>query len=343
MSGPNLTDQQSTSTGRSAAAGETTGPGQKMVGPLGIIAAAAYLIMLTLVLFYSLIQIWPYPTPATTPKPNQTGSQSGGQAVQPPDTSSVPNASPSPSTAQIQSRGLPEPSPVTLFGSTFRLWDEVRLLLIVILTGALGSLVHSLRSLYWYVGNRALVLSWMLMYIMLPFVGASLALVFYFVIRGGFFSPQSSFEQTSPFGFAAFAALIGMFSQQAVLKLRDVADTLLVKPPPGEDTKSQDPGAAVKGKTQDAELAPVIADVAPKVIKAGTTDVTLVITGSNFKDTSVVLVNGLRQQSEFRSSTSLAVRLSAPADPSKGPLTVTVFTPGGGTSNAFNITISGTP
>jgi hypothetical protein len=110
----------------------------------------------------------------------------------------------------------------------------------VLLAGALGSILHDLRSVYWYIGNRSLVRSWLAMYIVLPFAGATLALIFYLVIRGGFFSPQSSFKETSPFGFAAFAALIGMFSPQAVLKLREVAETLLAKPQPGANAKPQE-------------------------------------------------------------------------------------------------------
>jgi hypothetical protein len=126
-----------------------------------------------------------------------------------------------------------------MFGYTFLLWDEQILLLLVILGGALGSLVHCLRSVYWYIGNRSLIKSWMAMYVMMPFAGSALALVFYLLVRGGFFSPQSSFQQTSPFGFAAFAALIGMFSSQAVLKLKDVAEVLLSKPQSGANAKPQ--------------------------------------------------------------------------------------------------------
>jgi len=128
---------------------------------------------------------------------------------------------------------------VTILGWQFGLEDEQRLLLLVILAGALGTLVHSLRSVYWYIGQRDLVKSWMAMYFMLPFAGSALALVFYLVVRGGFFSPQSSFQQTSPFGFAAFAALIGMFSSQAVLKLKDVAEVLLSKPLAGANARPQ--------------------------------------------------------------------------------------------------------
>jgi hypothetical protein len=136
----------------------------------------------------------------------------------------------------------PASSSVTLFRWTFSISDEVRLFLIVAMSGALGSLVHALRSFYWYVGNRELVRSWVAKYVLLPFVGSSLGLVFYLVIRGGFFSPQASLQQTSPFGFAALAGLVGMFSEQAVLKLKEVADTLLKEPPVGKDAKPQTDG-----------------------------------------------------------------------------------------------------
>jgi hypothetical protein len=37
------------------------------------------------------------------------------------------------------------------------------------------------------------------------------------------------------------AALVGLFSEQAVLKLQDVAETVFTKPPPGADSKPQKP------------------------------------------------------------------------------------------------------
>lgn len=54
-----------------------------------------------------------------------------------------------------------------------------------------------------------------------------MALVFYFVIRGGFLTPQVAAEETSPYGFAALAGLVGMFSDPAMEKLREVFGTLL--------------------------------------------------------------------------------------------------------------------
>lgn len=114
------------------------------------------------------------------------------------------------------------------------------MLLIVALAGALGNLVFVLRSIYWYIGNRALVQSWLPRYLLSPFVGSALGLVFYFVIRGAFFSPQATIQQTSPFGFAALASLVGMFSEQMVLKLKEVAETLLAKPQQGRETVLQE-------------------------------------------------------------------------------------------------------
>ena len=65
-------------------------------------------------------------------------------------------------------------------------------------------------------------------------------MIFYVVVRGGFFSPQTTFENTSPFGFAALAALVGLFSEHAVLTLKKVAETVLEPPAPGEDAKPQE-------------------------------------------------------------------------------------------------------
>ncbi len=179
------------------AAMERTGVGGSPVGPIGIVLITTYLILASILLLYSLVQFWPPPTPAT------------GSA--------------------------PTSSPVAFLFWTLSVSDEVRLIFIMAIAGALGSLVHALRSLYWYVGNRDLVRSWLAKYILLPFVGSTLAIVFYFVVRGGLFSPSATIQETSPFGFAALAGLVGMFSDQAAEKLKDVAATLLTPTPKGKD------------------------------------------------------------------------------------------------------------
>jgi hypothetical protein len=129
---------------------------------------------------------------------------------------------------------------------TGKISGEQRLLILVIAAGALGSLVHALRSAYWYVGNRNLVRSWIPKYLLLPFCGATLAVLFYLIVRGGFFSPRASLPQTSPFGFCALACLVGLFSEQAVLKLKQLAETLFMTTEQGKDANP--PSAAGKAK-----------------------------------------------------------------------------------------------
>jgi hypothetical protein len=214
------------------------GPGVELVSVGGIVGLAGYLAILIAFCLYGLIVFWPTPTPSGKPP-----SPSAESSTQIDSTTGTTSPSPSPVTVRSpalpqsssQSSPTPKPGKVTAFGHEFEVWDEVRLLWIVILAGALGSLIHAIRSVYWYVGNRNLVRSWLAKYLVMPFTGSALSVMFYFVIRGGFFSPQSDFSQTSPFGFAALSAMVGLFSEQAVLKLKQVAETILSKPESGAD------------------------------------------------------------------------------------------------------------
>ena len=242
-----------------------TGPGDKDVGTIGIVFLGFYLIAAILLCFYGLIALWPGPSPsgqlppgntvvARTPTASRASSSSNPAPASPaasPVSATTPmplgvlsSVSPAPtfsgtSPPSSTATPVPERSSIKIFWWEGEVWDEVRLLLIVILAGALGSLVHSVRSVYWYVGNRRLKWSWVAKYALQPFAGSALAMIFYVVVRGGFFSPQTTFQMTSPFGFAALSAIVGLFSEQAVLKLQQVAETILVKPGAGADSAPQ--------------------------------------------------------------------------------------------------------
>lgn len=213
-----------------------TGPGSDLVPVSGIVGLTAYLAVAIAFCLYGLIVFWPAPTPS-----GQSPSAPPNSSKQIDSTTSAPSATPATAPPSRAATDLSSPAPsatpgkVSAFGREFEVWDEVRLLWIVILAGALGSLIHAMRSVYWYVGNRNLVRSWLAKYFVMPFTGSALAVMFYFVIRGGFFSPQSDFSQTSPFGFAALSAMVGLFSEQAVLKLKQVAETILSRPETGAD------------------------------------------------------------------------------------------------------------
>ncbi|HYJ04871.1 MAG TPA: hypothetical protein VEX43_07040 [Chthoniobacterales bacterium] len=224
------------------------GPGGEYVPLSGIIGLTAYLALAIVFCLYGLIVFWPTPIPGGPSAGQKKGpAEQIDSTTSPPSTAAASPSATAPATAETTPATTPAPSPgkAKAFGFVFEVWDEVRLLWIVILAGALGSLIHALRSVYWYVGNRNLVRSWLAKYLVMPFAGSALSVMFYFVIRGGFFSPQSDFSQTSPFGFAALSAMVGLFSEQAVLKLKQVAETVLSKPEQGADptTPQNEPSA----------------------------------------------------------------------------------------------------
>jgi hypothetical protein len=114
-----------------------------------------------------------------------------------------------------------------------RIPDEVRLFLIVAVVGCLGGLLQSIRSWYWYAGYNQLERSWIPFYVATPIVGMTMAIVFYLLFRAGFVSPITPVAETNTYGFAAIAALVGLFSNRAATMLDNVADILFAKAPKG--------------------------------------------------------------------------------------------------------------
>lgn len=114
---------------------------------------------------------------------------------------------------------------------------ERRYLLIAIVAGALGSYIHLATSFADYVGNRQLVSSWLWWYMLRPFIGMTLGVIVYFVVRGGLIMPSGDAGTLSPYGIAALAALAGMFSKQATDKLREVFENFFrtERPPERKD------------------------------------------------------------------------------------------------------------
>jgi len=173
-----------------------------LVGPIGFLLTAVYLILLSIILVVAIVQCWP-------------------------------------SSATLKGSANPLSQAKFLFWA-FSISDEARLLLIIVLAGALGGQVRSLRSLAWYIGNKELKRSWLTQYILTPFVGAILAIVSYFIIRGCFCPANSTVQQINIYGFAGLASLVGIASEPIALKLKKVADTLFTKPIQGQDSKPQE-------------------------------------------------------------------------------------------------------
>ncbi|HEX3878599.1 MAG TPA: Ig domain-containing protein [Bryobacteraceae bacterium] len=103
---------------------------------------------------------------------------------------------------------------------------DVQLLLLVLMIGAFGASVYSLKSIADYRGDNKLLASWLPLYFVRPLMGSGAALLLYFLSRAGFLSPASDSKNLNQFGICAIAGLAGMFSDIAFLKLREVFQTL---------------------------------------------------------------------------------------------------------------------
>jgi hypothetical protein len=289
----------------SAAAG-ATGPPQSAAAPVGATTTTSTV------------------SPATTSFPPQTRG-----VVPPTDTTKSVGRTSTKADQQKSEAGAAggspakRPSPPLTVGL---LWFEIGgpeqgLLLLVLLSGALGACVHAIRSYAWYVGSRTLTSSWLLMYLTMPLVGALLAYVFYVVARGGFFAGDANVRSTSPFGFAATAALVGMFSEQAVLKLKDVADTLFSKPAPGRDSTPQGESAALG-----------ITSTTPPTLGIGAVNPVVTLTGSGFTPGSTASIAGTTRELKFINGTSVTIALTAQDVGAKATLEIKVTNPGGGSA-----------
>jgi hypothetical protein len=122
-----------------------------------------------------------------------------------------------------------------IFYWTKTLSQELRLLLLVIFTGAFGACIMALRSLADYRGQRKLTNNWTIHYVVRPTSGAGVAFVFYLVIRGGFMAGTDvDIGASAPFGIVAVAALAGMFSEKAFNKLGEVFNAMFKADDRGE-------------------------------------------------------------------------------------------------------------
>jgi IPT/TIG domain len=276
-------------------------PGGENASVRAAVVTGTLLALATLLVLYFLVQVWPpapppalsgggAPPPTTTPVPGTTTPDG-----QPPATTVVVQAAPNP--------------PVRLFGAQLQVDREARLFIVVALAGALGGLVYALRSLTWYAGNRNLKYSWMMTYYLQPIVGAGMATITYVVLRGGLVvvTTQASPDVVNPFGFAAFGALVGLFSAQAAEWLKRIFEQVFVP--------------AMKGKDPAIEVR--ITDVQPEQAPVGTE---VVITGIGLADVQRVTFGGV-EASNLRKVSASELRVTVPDGAVSG--LVTVHSPAG--------------
>lgn len=112
-----------------------------------------------------------------------------------------------------------------IFNIALDLSSEQRTVILVLITGAIGSFIHSAGSFTNFVGERKLESTWVWWYILRPFIGIAVAFVFYLVFRGGLLTDARA-ENLNIYGVLTLAALSGLFSDRATLKLKEIFDTM---------------------------------------------------------------------------------------------------------------------
>jgi len=262
------------------------GPGASPVGTMGVLVMFSYLAVLAVVLTYVLVAAWPQPVPSL-------GSPDQGREV----AQAFWSCSPEMVNRWARDTTVVDPKCVTLAGRGFLLSDEQRLFLLVIVAGALGALLHALRSLSMYIGNRELKRSWIAMYAALPASGGILAMVFYVVLRGGFVTTPAEVSATSPFAFIAVALLVGLFSQIAIEKLKQVAESVFTKVPQSGDALSEKEEVPLLLRAQRVASTP------------GGPEDAIEVEGTGFSEATRLEVNGRERQPELRGPTRVRLIL----------------------------------
>ena len=169
---------------------------------------------------------------------------------------------PTPLPPTATTSAIPGPTTFTYFRWEITLTRDQQFFVIVAVAGVIGAMLHGLRSLARYVGERKFVRSWIASYLLLPFVGAAIATIVYLVLRAGLLPGANSASQPDAFGITAVAALVGWFSAQAAEKMKDVFQTLFKAPEAGSD--------AITGSMTLTNFAPVEGQVGSTVVISGT-------------------------------------------------------------------------
>lgn len=113
------------------------------------------------------------------------------------------------------------------------------LFLVVLFAGMIGAIIRAVIYLTWRVGDKKFNVTWAWYYLFQPFLGAGMAMVVYVVIRGGF--NGGAIGKGNVYAFAAVAFLTALFSDNAMAKLKLIAESLLVKVEPRHKTEGNKP------------------------------------------------------------------------------------------------------
>jgi len=178
------------------------------------------------------------------------------------------------------------------------------------------------------------------------FIGVALALLFYFAVRGSLLSASGSAatQAVNPYGIAALAGLVGLFSKQATDKLREVFETAFRTAPGYGDDQRRDKATNPR---------PHLSGVTPPRVQRGTPDTELTVQGQGFIATSAAEVRRIGADPPVTvprtvtvvSATELKIQLKAADLIDVGEIEIAVVNPepGGGSSNPIRLEIHDQP
>ena len=245
--------------------------GEAAVSKAGIIVLGIFMAAASALALYGLWRFWPAPPPVT------------GSA---------------PATAKF-----------SYFGWQLSLTRDQQFFVVVALAGAVGALLHGLRSLSSYIGNRYLFQSWIAYYALLPLVGAILATIVYLVLRAGLLPGATSTSQPDPYGITAIGALVGLFSAQAAEKLKAVFETLFTKVDPEKDPVADSAASIAK---------PTITKFEPTQGAVGTS---VAITGDHLTLVTTVSFTGA-DAAQINKDSATRLTVTVPNGAKTGPITL---------------------
>lgn len=188
-----------------------------------------------------------------------------------------------------------------LLGQAAESGDSIHQLALILILGALGAQVQALISYADYTGNRLFDASWTIFYLKRPFVGATVALLTYATLRGGFvdISKQNP-AQGSLWGLVAISLVAGLFSRQAMDKIGKVFDVVFS----GSGVERRD------GMKSPPQAAPVIHSTVPASLKRGK-DTMVQLHGAGFSKETGVLAGNEALECSFVSPSEMAVKIPA--------------------------------
>lgn len=202
---------------------------------------------------------------------------------------------------------------------------DARLLVMVMVAGALGSFIHVAKSFGDFVGNDRFMASWIWWYLLKPCIGMAFALVLYLMVRAVLLAVNIATDSAGVnlYALMAMASLAGMASKQGLDKFAEGLDILFRTRRAAGDARRKDslenPVAIIKAAQ-------------PPVVDAESLYVTL--RGVGFSRGAQVQVNGVERQTSLADSTRLAFHLLPEDVACAGSLAVAVVnpSPGGGAS-----------